>query len=136
MVAVDELEGKGQSVVTNVSSTTREQLEERIRQLEAEAQRNASSQNSQRYRNGKDGRKSSGKFRNADKSPSDSESPKDTRTKFVKFCYKCGEDSHMLPQCSNDTNAALVQKKLCERHQNRQAQRQSAPSQSSPPLNN
>lgn len=35
------------------------------------------------------------------------------------FCYRCGEDSHYLQQCTNPVNAALVQKKLVQRHEQR-----------------
>uniref|UniRef100_A0A3B3Q742 CCHC-type domain-containing protein n=1 Tax=Paramormyrops kingsleyae TaxID=1676925 RepID=A0A3B3Q742_9TELE len=49
-----------------------------------------------------------------------------------RFCYNCGEDSHILPNCSNSTNAELVQVRLCERHQGTQDQ---ANLVSKPPLN-
>uniref|UniRef100_A0A3P8TIP5 CCHC-type domain-containing protein n=1 Tax=Amphiprion percula TaxID=161767 RepID=A0A3P8TIP5_AMPPE len=105
----------GESEVTssNVSKVpdvaTREQLEERIRQLEAELKKNSSSQTPQRARYVKDGQK-----------------PSEQRTKIRKFCYNCGEESHMLPQCTNPPNAVLVQRKLCERHNSRQGQQQIA----------
>ncbi len=35
------------------------------------------------------------------------------------FCYRCGEDSHYLQHCTNPVNAALVQQKLVQRHEQR-----------------
>ncbi|KAK6494300.1 paraneoplastic antigen Ma3-like [Huso huso] len=39
--------------------------------------------------------------------------------KSFSFCYNCGEDGHHLGQCNNETNAILVQQKLCKRSKHR-----------------
>lgn len=102
---------------------SREKLEERIKQLEAELQKKACVQNDQPPRNDRPVRKPPQRARGSTTAQSVPCAFTENITKVGNFCYNCGEDSHMLPQCSNPTNAVLVQKKLCERHQARQNQR-------------
>ncbi len=93
-------------------------LTRRIKELEAEvakAQKPASV-NKQAYdqlqasgakkKRGKEGKPSHPVHQNQSKSPSNGG-----------FCYRCGEDSHYLQHCSNPVNAALVQQKLVQRHE-------------------
>ena len=40
---------------------------------------------------------------------------KSSQKKFKTFCYKCGEDDHLLNSCRNESNPVLVQTKLLER---------------------
>ncbi len=95
-------------------------LTRRIKELEAEvakAQKSASV-NKQAYnqlqasgakkKRGKEGKPSHPVPQNQSKSPSNGG-----------FCYRCGEDSHYLQHCSNPVNAALVQQKLVQRHEQR-----------------
>ncbi|KAK2841795.1 hypothetical protein Q5P01_011995 [Channa striata] len=99
-------------VSSELDSHNREQLEERIRQLETEIRKKAPAQIAHLLGNERAGHKPS------------LATPKDTRMKTGRFCYNCGQDSHMLPQCTNQTNATLVQKKLCERHRSREGSQQ------------
>uniref|UniRef100_A0A672FZ10 CCHC-type domain-containing protein n=1 Tax=Salarias fasciatus TaxID=181472 RepID=A0A672FZ10_SALFA len=122
----------------------RELLEERIKQLEAELRKKTCVQNDPHPKNDRPVRKLPHTLQKQQKfiilpsskvffsvkmvkgntpAPQTSVSPAEKVTKIGNFCYNCGDDSHMLPQCPNPTNAALVQKKLCERHQARQNQR-------------
>lgn len=112
-------------------AATREQLEKRIRQLEDELRISTSAEDAKQSRHVKDGQRSSNKPKSTNVT---SLLPTLQRTKFRKFCYQCGEDSHMLPQCSNAPNAVLVQRKLCERHNSRRDQQQVSP-QTNQPLN-
>ncbi len=95
-------------------------LTRRIKELEAEvakAQKPASV-NKQAYdqlqasgakkKRGKEGKPSQPVPQNQPKSPSNGG-----------FCYRCGEDSHYLQHCTNPVNAALVQQKLVQRHEQR-----------------
>lgn len=108
-------------IVSDVS--IRKQLEERIKQLEAELQKK-SVQHDQPFRSDRPVQKLPYKVKGSkvNQRPR-SDVPAENVPKVGNFCYNCGEDLHMLPQCVNPTNAALVQKKLCERHQSRQTQR-------------
>lgn len=101
----------------------REQLEERIRQLEAELRKNACAQNDHPPRNDRPVRKFPYRAKGNPSAPSVPVVRTENLTKVGNFCYNCGDDSHMLPQCTNPTDAVLVQKKLCERHQARLNQR-------------
>lgn len=122
-----------------MSDPIREQLEERVRQLEAELQKNTPAQNDSSLRHERTGRRFPQRAKSSTLAPPVSAVPAENLIRTGKFCYNCGEDSHMLPQCTNPTNAVLVQKKLCERHQSRQNQRPLSSSQTHPqshlPLN-
>lgn len=107
---------------TVLDAQTREQLEERIRQLETELREKTSAQNISLPRNDRAGQKPSQRTKGSTTASSVPAVPTANPTRVEKFCYNCGEDSHMLPQCTNQANAVLVQKKLCERHQTRQNQ--------------
>lgn len=126
LVTIDEPQAACSNVSNIPDAATREQLEERIRQLEAELKKSM-----QRPRNFKDGQKFSSRSRNTNTTSPDPELPAEQQTKFRRFCYKCGEDSHILPQCTNQANAVLVQRKLCERHNSRTDQQAGAHSQNS-----
>lgn len=134
LVSMGESEAPSHKVSKVPDAATREQLEERIRQLEAELRENASSQIAQRSRPVKEEQRTTNKSKNFNKNQSAPPQPTERRMKFMKFCYQCGEDSHMLSQCSNPPNAVLVQRKLCERHNSRQVKQPVAP-QSDLPLN-
>ena len=121
--------------VSDVHATIREQLEERIRQLEAELRKNAPAPNDPPPRNERAGRRFPQRNKISTPAPTVPTVPAENPARVGKFCYNCGEDSHMLPQCTNPTNAVLVQKKLCERHQTRQNQRPLSPPQTSPQPN-
>lgn len=56
----------------------------------------------------------------------------DRRRRASQFCYKCGKESHLLSNCTNPVNAALVQQKLCQRHENRKQQHEASQSQALP----
>ncbi|XP_076137406.1 paraneoplastic antigen Ma3-like [Alosa pseudoharengus] len=90
-----------------------EQLEAKIRQLEVELQKVSSTGNKPSKRDNP--RQSSGFVgqRAVVNSPSASAAK---QTKLKRFCYNCGEESHLLSACSNPTNAILVQTRLCERY--------------------
>uniref|UniRef100_A0A3Q2DJ08 CCHC-type domain-containing protein n=1 Tax=Cyprinodon variegatus TaxID=28743 RepID=A0A3Q2DJ08_CYPVA len=90
-----------------------EQLEERVRQLEAELQKNTPAQNDSSLRHERTGRRFPQRAKSSTLAPPVSAVPAENLIRTGKFCYNCGEDSHMLPQCTNPTNAVLVQKKLC-----------------------
>uniref|UniRef100_A0A3Q2QU49 CCHC-type domain-containing protein n=1 Tax=Fundulus heteroclitus TaxID=8078 RepID=A0A3Q2QU49_FUNHE len=90
-----------------------------VRQLKAELQENTPAQNAASVRNERAGWRFPQRTKSSTLAPPVSTVPVETLTRTGKFCYNCGEDSHMLPQCTNPTNAVLVQKKLCERHQSR-----------------
>lgn len=135
LLTTDESEPSSDNVSTVIDAHTKEQLKERIRQLEAELQKNASAQNAHLPRNDRAGRTSPPKPKGSTTAPSVPTVSTENHTKVVKFCYNCGEDSHMLPQCTNPTNAVLVQKKLCERHQTRQNQRPLGHQQTHPQSN-
>uniref|UniRef100_A0A3Q0RBQ3 Paraneoplastic antigen Ma-like C-terminal domain-containing protein n=1 Tax=Amphilophus citrinellus TaxID=61819 RepID=A0A3Q0RBQ3_AMPCI len=107
---------------TVLDAHTREQLEERIQQLEAELMNNSASGKSQFPRNDKTTQRPTQKAKPIGAAPPTPVSSSGDHRRVRKFCYNSGEDSHMLPQCSNPTNAILVQKKLCERHNARQSQ--------------
>lgn len=122
-------------IVSDVHSTIREQLEERIRQLEAELRKNTPAPTDPPPRNEKAGRRFLQRAKSSTPAPPVPTAPAETLTKVGKFCYNCGDDFHMLPQCTNPTNAVLVQKKLCERHQTRQNPRPLSSPQTSPQPN-
>lgn len=122
-------------IVSDVHATTREQLEERIRQLEAELRKNTPAPTDPPPRNERTGQRFPHKTKSSTPAPSDPTVPAENLTKVGKFCYNCGEDSHMLLQCTNPINAVLVQKKLCERHHARQNQRPLSPPRTSPQPN-
>lgn len=138
LVATDDGRHSG-TPPTALDACTREQLEERIRQLEAELMNSSSAANSQCPKSDKTRQKLSHRTKIHNPAPPTPARLPGDHKRVGKFCYNCGEDSHMLPQCSNPTNAILVQKKLCERHSAGQsqcsmAQRQNSP-QSNLPLN-
>lgn len=120
------------SVSIGQDARSREQLEDRVRQLEAELQKSTLPQNNHSSRSERVGRKFP--KRNIS-TPVASVTPTESPRKVGKFCYNCGEDLHMLPQSTNPTNAVLVQKKLCERHQNRQNPCLIFPQQNNPDRN-
>lgn len=122
------------SVFIRQDAHSREQLEEQVRQLEAELQRNKPAQNNPVCRSEREGRKFP---KGNTTTPVASVIPTESLRKVGKFCYNCGEDSHMLPQCTNLTNAVLVQKKLCERHGHRNKQNPGSmgPKQNNPEQN-
>uniref|UniRef100_A0A667YFX9 CCHC-type domain-containing protein n=1 Tax=Myripristis murdjan TaxID=586833 RepID=A0A667YFX9_9TELE len=134
LVTMGESEVTSSNVSKVPDAVIREQLEERIRQLEAELRKNTSPQTTQRPRYVKDGQRPSNSPKTSNITSPSPLLPTEQRTKIRKFCYNCGEDSHMLQQCTNPPNAVLVQRKLCERHNSRQGQQQVAP-QSNLPLN-
>lgn len=114
-------------------ASSRKQLEERIRQLEAELQKKMV-QHDQPFRSDRPAQKLSYRVKGSKLTQRPGpDVPAENVSKVGNFCYNCGEDSHMLPQCNNPTNAALVQKKLCERHQARENQRSLNTSQTTLP---
>lgn len=104
-IATEESDPPCRNVSPVLDAHNREQLEEWIRQLEAELRENACAQNDNTSVDGS--------------APSVPIVHSENLTKVGNICYNCGDDSHMLPQCTNPTDAVLVQKKLCERHQAR-----------------
>lgn len=131
-LATDESEHLHCHSHTVLDAHVREQLEERVKQLEAELRKRACVQNNQSPRNERPVPKLPQRPKGSNAASSTPIVPTENVTKVGNFCYNCGDESHMLPQCSNPTNAVLVQKKLCERHQARQNQRPLSPPQSSP----
>lgn len=128
LVTMNEPEATNSNVSNVLDTSSRGQLEERIRQLEAELKKMT-----QRPRNGKYGQRSSSGSQNTDMASTALELSSEHK-QFKKFCYKCGEDSHILPKCTNQANADLVQRKLLERHNSKTGQQQTVP-QSSLSLN-
>lgn len=92
--------------------SVQDQLEAKIRHLEAELQRVSVASTNKPPRRGRprQGLGSKGQ-RGAVNSPVASVAK---RAKVTRFCYNCGEELHLLSACSNPTNAVLVQQRLCE----------------------
>ena len=134
-LTTDESEPPSNKVLAVCDANTREQLEERIRLLEAELKQSVTTQNANPPRYDRAGRKFSPKAKGSNTAPPLQAVPTENLIKAGRFCYNCGEESHMMPQCTNQTNAVLVQKKLCERHQTRQTQRPLSYQQTSPQPN-
>ncbi|KAM3833971.1 paraneoplastic antigen Ma3 homolog [Diretmus argenteus] len=137
LLTTEEPEPSSHSAPSHFDAHAREQLEERIRQLEAELWKNAPARNTVPFRNDKGGWRPAQKTKSSSADPPIPALPTGNQTKdrqkFGTFCYNCGEDSHMMPQCNNQTNAVLVQKKLCERHHARQSERALGRQQSGQP---
>lgn len=118
----EAVEPPSSNVPQGTDGYTREQLEQRIRQLEAEFQRNVPVKHLPPSKEEKPIRKPPQRIKGSLAASAAPATSSANLAKVGKFCYNCGDSAHLLPHCTNPTNAVLVQKKLCERHQTRQSQ--------------
>lgn len=97
-------------------------LTKRIKELEAEVAKAKSQKPASVNKSSYDQLQVSGPKKRRGKEGKTSHPVPQTHSKSLPmggFCYRCGEDSHYLQQCTNPVNAALVQQKLVQRHEQR-----------------